>query len=80
MQGKKDIWCQMAESDMMFSALKILGKDVVQIRWNNEAHSIVNFNNKIQFNSMGLEWFDKYLRQQPEAWHERYLSDKFNYK
>lgn len=80
MQGALDPWCEMAESDQMYAALKIQGKDVVQIRWNNEAHGVRSFPNRIQNYSILLEWFDKYLKNQSEGWENRYKRDKFRYR
>jgi dipeptidyl aminopeptidase/acylaminoacyl peptidase len=72
MQGTDDIWCQMNESDQIYSALKVQGKDVVQIRWIGEGHSPSQFANIILWNQIRLEWFDKYLKDEPESWQDRY--------
>jgi dipeptidyl aminopeptidase/acylaminoacyl peptidase len=72
MQGTDDPWCEMTESDQMYSALKVQGKDVVQIRWIGEAHGISKFSNRILNERIRVEWFDKYLKDEPESWQERY--------
>ncbi|MDW7761957.1 MAG: prolyl oligopeptidase family serine peptidase [Acidobacteriota bacterium] len=71
MQGTDDPWCQLTESDQMYSALKVQGKDVVQIRWLGEGHGLSSFSNRMLNEKIRLEWFDKYLRGEPESWEER---------
>jgi dienelactone hydrolase len=71
MQGTDDPWCEMTESDQMYSALKIQGKDVVQIRWIGEGHGLSKFSNRVLNEMIRLEWFDKYLRDESESWQER---------
>jgi len=72
MQGTDDPWCEMTESDQMYSALKVQGKDVVQIRWIGAGHGLRDFNSRIINENIRLEWFDKYLKDEPEGWEERY--------
>jgi dipeptidyl aminopeptidase/acylaminoacyl peptidase len=71
MQGTDDPWTEMIESDQMYSALKVQGKDVVQIRWIGEGHGISKLSNRILNEKIRLEWFDKYLKDEPESWQER---------
>ncbi|MBL0062442.1 MAG: S9 family peptidase [bacterium] len=60
------------ESDQMFVALKLLGQDVVYARFQNETHNInTKYSNLLLHRQMMLEWFDKYLKDQPEAWDAR---------
>lgn len=60
------------ESDQMFVALKLLGQDVVYARFQNETHNInTKYSNLLLHRQMMLEWFDKYLKDQPEAWEAR---------
>lgn len=61
-----------AESEQMFVALKLLGQDVVYARFQNETHNINRkYENLILHRQMMLEWFDKYLKDQPAAWEAR---------
>jgi dipeptidyl aminopeptidase/acylaminoacyl peptidase len=61
------------ESDQMFVALKILGQDVAYVRFEGEHHNIVDkFDNLIAHREMMLEWFDKYLKGEPEGWEKRW--------
>jgi dipeptidyl aminopeptidase/acylaminoacyl peptidase len=71
MHGTEDPWTEMTESDQMFSALKLQGKDVFQIQWKGEAHGLAQPQNRRLYNEMVMEWFDKYLKDEPEGWSER---------
>jgi len=63
------------ESDQMFVALKLLGQDVVYARFQGETHNINSkYKNLLEHRQMMLEWFDKYLKGQPEGWEERMKS------
>lgn len=65
------------ESDQMFVALKLLGQDVVYARFQNETHNINSkYENLILHRQMMLEWFDKYLKDQPESWEARMKNSK----
>jgi dipeptidyl aminopeptidase/acylaminoacyl peptidase len=60
------------ESDQMFVALKLLGQEVVYARYQGETHNInTQYKNLIEHRQMMLEWFDKYLKNQPAAWQVR---------
>jgi len=72
MQGTDDPWCEMTESDQMFSALRVQGKEVVQIRWIGEGHGIRSFSKRVINENIRREWFDKYLKDEPEGWQARY--------
>jgi len=76
MQGTDDPWCEMTESDQMYSALKVQGKDVVQIRWIGAGHGLRDFNSRLINENIRLEWFDKYLKDEPEGWEERYSKSR----
>jgi dipeptidyl aminopeptidase/acylaminoacyl peptidase len=61
------------ESSQMFTALKILGKDVAYVRFPGEDHSIAtNFANYVNYREMMLEWFDAHLKGEKEAWVARW--------
>ena len=72
LHGGADTNVPWVESDQMFVALKILGQDVVYARFKDETHNInVKYSNLLEHRQMMLEWFDKYLKDEPEAWEER---------
>jgi dipeptidyl aminopeptidase/acylaminoacyl peptidase len=73
MHGKEDTNVPPVESEQMFTALKILKKDVVYVRWEGEGHGISSKPSSSREGAlMMLEWFDKYLKNQPEAWEARW--------
>ncbi|MBI5060133.1 S9 family peptidase [candidate division KSB1 bacterium] len=72
LHGASDPNVPPAESDQMFVALKLLGKDVVLIKFKDETHNInVKFENLIEHRELMLEWFDKYAKGEPEGWNLR---------
>ena len=63
----------------MFTALKILGREVSYIRFKDEDHGIMGTDeNRRLVPQLMLAWWDKYLKGQPEAWEE--LSKKLDNK
>jgi dipeptidyl aminopeptidase/acylaminoacyl peptidase len=55
----------------MFTALKVLGRDVAFARFPGEDHSIaIKFRDLVDYREMMLAWFDKYLKNEPAAWDE----------
>lgn len=73
MHGTSDTNVPSVESEQMFTALQVLGKDVAYVRFPGQGHGIAG-SRKIYYEHrrMMLEWFDKYLKDQPEAWEERW--------
>ncbi|HEY3296944.1 MAG TPA: prolyl oligopeptidase family serine peptidase [bacterium] len=64
------------ESAEMFTALKVLGRDVAFARFPDEDHSIaIKFSDYVTYREMMLAWFDKYLKHEPAAWDN--VKDKF---
>ncbi len=77
LHGTSDINVPSLESDQMFAALRVMDKDVVYIRWEGEGHGIASKpSSRRDSRQIMLEWFDKYLKDQPEAWNERWKEDK----
>jgi dipeptidyl aminopeptidase/acylaminoacyl peptidase len=73
MHGLDDVNVPALESDQMFTALKVLDKDVVYIKWAGEGHGIRGTpRNSRDGRLMMLEWFDKHLKGEAEAWDERW--------
>lgn len=73
LHGTDDVNVPVVESEQMFTALKVLGKDVAYVRFPGEDHGIASTTDKyILHRRMVLEWFDKHLKNQPEAWEARF--------
>ena len=79
LHGLSDINVPSNESEQMFTALKILGREVSYIRFKDEDHGIMGTDeNRRLVPQLMLAWWDKYLKGQPEAWEE--LSKKLENK
>jgi dipeptidyl aminopeptidase/acylaminoacyl peptidase len=63
------------ESDQMFAALRLLGKEVEYIRIEGEAHWILTYPKRVLWWETILAWFDKHLKGQPEQWEELWGED-----
>ncbi|MDQ7086927.1 MAG: prolyl oligopeptidase family serine peptidase [Acidobacteriota bacterium] len=61
------------ESRQLFTALKILGRPVEWVLFPGEDHGISGtFERRTEHRTMILEWFDRFLRDQGEAWEHRW--------
>ena len=70
--GDSDVNVPVNESDQMYTALRVLGREVVFVRFPGEDHGIVGKRTSyLTSKRMHWEWFDKYLKEQPGAWDER---------
>jgi len=73
LHGAEDFNVTPGESDQLFTALSVLGKAVELVVFPGEDHGISgSWENRVQHRTMILEWFDRYCREQPEAWTERW--------
>jgi len=71
LHGDADINVPVEESEQMFTALKLLHKDVEYVRFKGEDHGILGTDaNRILLPKMMLAWWDKDLKGQPEAWED----------
>ncbi|UCF77754.1 MAG: S9 family peptidase [Candidatus Eiseniibacteriota bacterium] len=76
LHGTADTNVPPAESDQMFAALKVLDRDVVYVKWEGEGHGISSKpSSSRDSRQIMLEWFDKQLKGQPEAWDERWRQE-----
>jgi len=60
------------ESWSMYSALKILGKDVELIEIDQIGHWVMEYHKRNKWSRTVIAYFDKYLKGQPEWWNELY--------
>ncbi|NQS98913.1 MAG: S9 family peptidase [candidate division Zixibacteria bacterium] len=73
LHGEADMNVPSLESEQMFTALKVLNRDVAYVKFPSEGHGIAgNFKNYAAHREMMLEWFDKYLKGQGEGWERRW--------
>ena len=72
LHGAADTNVPRGESDQMYVALKILGKEVEYIRYAEQNHFIVDYEKRIAWSNAILAWFDKWLKEEPEWWNDMY--------
>ncbi len=75
--GDEDNNVPVMESDQMYTALKVLDRDVEFIRFPGEDHGIASKRQKYLLTKrMHVEWFNKHLKDQPGAWDNRMEDEK----
>jgi dipeptidyl aminopeptidase/acylaminoacyl peptidase len=75
MHGTADVNVPAGESDQMFVAMKLLGKNVAYVRFKGEDHSFSKFSNRVAEREILREWFDRYLRSDPSDWNARWKKE-----
>ena len=60
------------ESMQLFTALKLLGRDVAMIHVKGENHGIMDYNKRILWTNSILAWFEKYLKGDSTWWDTLY--------
>jgi len=72
LQGSSDTNVPVGESIQMYTALKLLGKDVEMIHVKDEDHWILDYQKRLKWTKTIIAWFDKYLKNQPLWWNTLY--------
>lgn len=73
LHGGADTNVTPGQSEEMFTALSTLGRTVELVRFPGEDHGISGSREtRSAHRTMLLEWFDRFLRDQPEAWEARW--------
>ena len=73
LHGKDDSNVTPGESVQLFTALTILDRPVEMVLFPGEGHGISgSWANRVLHRTMLLEWFDRWLMDQPEAWAQRW--------
>ncbi len=60
------------ESDQLYIALKLLGKEVEYLRIDGQDHHILEHDKRVLWSRSIVAWFDRYLKDQPEWWDALY--------
>lgn len=68
LHGSEDTNVPPGESTQLFTALKILGREVEYIQILDQNHHIMNYTKRIIWTKTILSWFDNWLKGQPEWW------------
>jgi len=74
LHGKEDTNVPPGESIQLFTALKLLGREVEYIEIAGQNHHIMEHNKRKQWTRTIMAWFDKYLKGQGEWWDDMYPS------
>ncbi len=72
LHGASDTNVPPGESEQMYTALKLLGKEVEYIRVLGENHWILDYEKRITWSNAISAWFDKWLKGRPEWWNDMY--------
>jgi len=76
LNGDADTNVPPGESTQLYTALKLLGKEVEYIQVHDQNHWILNYSQRIIWENTILAWFDKWLKDQPQWWEELYGEKK----
>lgn len=60
------------QSIQLYTALKILGKDVEFLRCADQGHWVLDYKKREKWTKSIVAWFDKWLKDQPEWWQDSY--------
>jgi dipeptidyl aminopeptidase/acylaminoacyl peptidase/thiol-disulfide isomerase/thioredoxin len=72
LHGGSDTNVPPGESEQMYTALKILGREVEYLRFAEQNHFILDYRKRAIWNDAIISWFDKYLKKEPEWWDSMY--------
>lgn len=72
LHGSADTNVPHIESIQMFTALKILGRDVAFVEVKGENHWILEYSKRIKWSNTIMAWFQKYLKDDPSWWNSMY--------
>ncbi|MBR3303988.1 MAG: S9 family peptidase [Bacteroidales bacterium] len=72
LHGASDTNVPHIESIQMFTALKILGRDVAFVEVKGEDHWILEYSKRIKWSNTIMAWFQKYLKDDSSWWDELY--------
>ena len=72
LHGSADTNVPPGESTQLFTALKVLGREVEYISFFDQNHHILTYNKRILWTKTILAWFDRWLKNEPEWWFDLY--------
>jgi dipeptidyl aminopeptidase/acylaminoacyl peptidase len=77
LHGDSDVNVPHEESDQIFTALRVLGRTCEYVRFAGENHGLHGKpSNDYASDRMMVEWFDKYLKGQGQAWDYRWKDER----
>jgi len=72
LHGAVDTNVPPGESTQLYTALKVLGREVEYIQITDQNHHIMTYNKRILWTKTIMAWFDRWLKGQPEWWNDLY--------
>ena len=72
LHGSSDNNVPPGESYQMFTALKLLGREVALVTFNEQSHFILDYEKRLRWMRTIIAWFDKWLKEQPQFWDNLY--------
>jgi dipeptidyl aminopeptidase/acylaminoacyl peptidase len=75
LHGADDTNVPPGESMQLYTALKILGREVEYIQILDQDHHIMTYNRRKIWTRTIMAWFDRWLKDQPEWWYYLYPSN-----
>lgn len=72
LHGSEDTNVPPGESTQLFTALKILGREVEYVQILDQDHHIMTYNKRKIWTRTIMAWFDRWLKNQPEWWYYLY--------
>jgi dipeptidyl aminopeptidase/acylaminoacyl peptidase len=72
LHGSEDTNVPPGESMQLFTALRILGREVEYVQILDQDHHIMTYNKRKIWTRTIMAWFDRWLKNQPEWWYSLY--------
>jgi len=72
LHGSEDTNVPPGESTQLFTALKLLGREVEYIQFSGQNHHILTYGKRILWTKTIMAWFDYWLKSEPEWWYSLY--------
>ncbi|MBD3179568.1 MAG: prolyl oligopeptidase family serine peptidase [Candidatus Latescibacteria bacterium] len=72
LHGGSDTNVPPGESEQMYTALKLLGREVEYIKFAGQNHFILDYQKRIRWSDAIIAWFDKWLKGQDSWWNSMY--------
>lgn len=72
LHGAADTNVPPGESTQLFTALKLLKREVEYIQFFEQNHHVLTYNKRILWTKTIMAWFDRWLKGEPEWWNDLY--------
>jgi dipeptidyl aminopeptidase/acylaminoacyl peptidase len=72
LHGTGDVNVPPGESEQLYTALKLLGREVEYVRIEGQDHHILKHEQRVLWSKTILAWFDRWLKEDPAWWDHLY--------